>query len=222
MALNASTVKKSGGGVPPLEAGSYPSRLVGIVDLGLQPQKFNDEVKAPVQEVQFVYELSDEFIKDEEGEDQLDKPRWLSENFPFHNIKADKAKSTLRIKVLDPDNKYKGDIVQMLGTPVMLAVVQNPSKGVIYNKIVGISQMRKREADKLPDSVNKAFSFDLEDPDIEVFKKLPEWVRKKIQSNLEYAGSILQRRLAENGDNAQPEPEKRTNMAVILDDDVPF
>ena len=62
MALNAN---KAGGDnfVPQanIAPGSYPARLVQIIDLGLQAQKpYQGKDKAPVQEIMFTYELVDE------------------------------------------------------------------------------------------------------------------------------------------------------------------
>lgn len=78
------------------------------------------EEKAPKYELYVTYELSDEFLHDEDGEDILDKPRWLSESFSLHNLDADMAKSTKRYLALDPNMEHDGDWAQIAGTPVTL------------------------------------------------------------------------------------------------------
>ena len=79
-----------------IEPGTYPGRLVQVIDFGLQPQRpFKGQDKPPAYELGTTYELVDEFMKDENGEDIEDKPRWVSESFPFHSLAADKAKNPL-------------------------------------------------------------------------------------------------------------------------------
>ena len=84
MTLKANEVPSNGTRQEPIEPGSYPARLVQVIDLGLQPQEYLGEEKAPKIEITTTYELSDEFMKDEEGNDIEDKPRWVSETFPLN------------------------------------------------------------------------------------------------------------------------------------------
>jgi len=186
-----------------LEAGVYPGRLVQVIDLGMQEQRdWQGEAKGPKYELMATYEFSDEFMKDEDGEDILDKPRWLSETFPFFNLGAEKAKSTLRYNALDPNGDKKGDWSKLLSTPVNITVIVNAGKGKntgkFYENIAGISPMRAKDVDKCPPLVNPTKVFDLGNPDLDVFKALPEWIRDKIMNNLEFNGSSLATLLVDN------------------------
>src|SRR5690349_16917387 len=97
MAMNARTVKKNSGPKAPLiDAGVYPGRLQGVVDLGLQPQEYKGESKPPKNELWTTYELSDEFMPGEDGEPDESKPRWFSERFSLNNLDSDLATSTKR------------------------------------------------------------------------------------------------------------------------------
>lgn len=193
MGLNAKNVPSSGGKQrDPLDAGSYPARLVQVIDVGLQPQSYKGEEKAPAYCIALTYELLDEFLKDEDGEDQLDKPLFFTETMPLHNLKAEKAKSTLRYNVLDPQGEADGDFSALLGRPVMLALIQNPKGDRIYNNIAGITAMREKDVRKAPELVNVPCFFDLDDPDMAIFEALPDWLKTKIKSNLEYSGSRLE------------------------------
>ena len=88
---------------PLIEADVYPARLVQLIDLGLQAQRpYQGKDKPPVQEVMFTYELVDVFMVNEEGKEQEDKPRWVTETLPFYGLFADKATSTKRYKAFDP------------------------------------------------------------------------------------------------------------------------
>lgn len=204
MGLNASKVNSSVSKIPPLESGNYPARVLHVIDCGLQPQRpFKGQEKPPAQTILISYEFVDEFLPDDEGQDQEDKPRVLSERFPLRNIEADRAKSTQRYKALDADMKFGGDFTQLVNTPVNVTVVRDEKPdGRVYNNIGGVSPMRPKDAAKCPELVNEALVFDLDNPDIETFKKLHDWIKKVIVSNLEYEGSVLQK-LLENDEDYQ-------------------
>ena len=200
MGLNASTTAVGKPRTPPLDAGTYPARLVQVVDMGLQPRSYKGEDKEPAQEIILSYEFSDEFMLDEDGEEQVDKPRWLSETFSLFNLESEKAKSTSRYKSLDPKGVHKGDFVALLGTPILVKVIQNPKpNGRVYSNVAGISPIREKDVNKLPALVNSPRVFDLSEPNMDVFNELPEWVRNRITTNLEFKGSLLELMLEENG-----------------------
>lgn len=242
MALNAKNVPQVNKGnrveQEPLEPGSYPARVVQIIDRGLQPQKaWEDEPKAPAHEIMLTYELLDEFCKDEDGEEDETKPRWLSEYFPLRNLAADLAKSTKRYKALDPDEVHEGDFSQLIGTPCTITVVNSAGKGKnagkIYNNIGAVSAMRPRDAKNAPELVNEPKVFSLDEPNVETFLSLPQWLQEVIQANLEYDGSALQKALKahQKGDDKQPDaapkgkakkPVEEPVEAEEGEDDIPW
>jgi len=209
MGLNATKVAQQGGGKKQddLEVAGYPGRLVQVIDLGLQTQRpYKGEEKAPVNEIMTTYELVTEFCKDDDGNDQLDRPRWISETFSFHHIGADLAKSTKRAKILDPALVHGGDWAAMLDTPTTINVVHNPNQkkpGEVYVNIGSISAPMK--GFEVPPLVNPSKFFDLDEPDLEVFKGLPQWIQDKIKGNLNFEGSVLQAAL--EGKEAPPADE---------------
>lgn len=203
MGLN---LKNAKGGMknntPPLEAGGYPSTLIHIVDLGLQEQApYKGKEKDPIHKVLLTYELADAFLLDEDGQELPDKPRFLSEIMPVYPPTAEKAKLTQRYNTFDPDNHYEADLSKCIGTPVNVTVVLNERNGRIYENIAGVSRLRAKDIDKHPDPVNTPVVFDLEDPDMEAFNLLPEWIQKLIKENLNFNGSKLQHML---GDETTP------------------
>jgi hypothetical protein len=211
MALNAN--KQGGDNYTPqanIAPGSYPARLVQIIDLGLQAQKpFQGKEKAPVQEIMFTYELVDEFMKDDDGKDLEDKPRWISETMPFYGLFADKAKSTQRYNAFDPSGAYEGDLTKAIGIAVNVAVVNNAKGDKVYDNVGTVASMRPKDAEKCPEPKNPTKVFDLDTPDMEVFNKLPKWIQDKIKSNLNYNGSALQKALGESASKeSKKEPEK--------------
>lgn len=210
-----------------LEPGGYPARLVQVIDLGLQNQRpYMGQEKAPMQEIMLTYEFADEFIKDEDGQDMKDKPRWLSETMPLNNINADKANSTKRYKVLDPKLEFGGDFGKLLGRACNVTVVINPNKKDPthpgYNNISGISAMRDKDIAKLPPLINKPIVFDLDEPDIEVFLSFSKYVQDKIKSNLTFNGSKLQKLLGESTSSNTPTKQSTATDDTDVDEDAPY
>lgn len=187
----------TGGGFkqPPMEAGTYPARTVQILYLGTQEQRpYKGQPKPDAPELMVTYEFLDEFCVNEEGELQEDKPRWLSETFVLHGLGADKAKSTKRYLALDPEQEYDGDWAELINIPCSVTVTANPGKGdkkdVIYNNIAAVSTMRAKDASKAPQLVNPPKLFSAEEPDMEVFGSLPEWLQEKIKKSPEFNGEV--------------------------------
>lgn len=229
MTLNASKVPFGGSKErveqPNLEPGLYPARLVQIIDLGLQPQRpYLGQEKPPANEIMLTYELVDSFMIDKDGNDVEDKPRWVSETLPLLNIKAEKAKSTQRYMALDPTMADGGDFIKQIGKPVNVNIVNNKGKdGKVYDNVSAIAPMRPRDAERTPQLVNPSKVFVLDDPDLEVFNALPEWLRDKIKGNLNYAGSALQKLV---GAGVPAKAEKKAPVQDDADevnkDDPPF
>lgn len=207
MALNASKIASTGGSKgpaqEPIAVGTYPVRIAQILDLGLQAQRpYQGQDKPPANEIMITYEFLDEFCVDEEGNEDETKPRWLSETIPLRSLKAEKAKSTQRYYALDPEEQFGGDFTQLVGLPAVVSVVQNAGKGKnagkTYNNVASLSTMRPKEAKKAEELVNPPKVFDLDEPDLEIFGSLPDWIKDKIKDNLEFKGSKLEALLEGN------------------------
>lgn len=205
-----------------IKPGTYPARVVQLIDYGLQPQRpYMGQEKKPAYELGITYELVDEFMKDEEGNDIEDKPRWISETLPVHPIVADKAKSTQRYLTFDPEVLQGGDFSYLLGKPCAVTVVNNKSGDKVYDNVATISAMRERDANKCPELKNPAKMFDLDQPDLEIFQKFPKWIQEKIQGNLNYKGSKLEKLLGGKAPAPAPAPEKE-DPPFDPDDNAPY
>jgi hypothetical protein len=222
MALNARKVPMGGGKKgpqqEPIEPGTYPCRVVQIIDLGVQPQRdYQGEAKAPVHEIMLTYEFLDEFCLDEDGNPDEEKPRWLSETFPLRNLESDLAKSTKRYYALDPNEDFGGDFTQLVNIPCMVTVVQNAGKGKnagkVYTNVQGVSSMRSKEAARAPELVNEPKVFVLDEPDLTIFKSLPEWLQDKIKGNLNFEGSTLQEALEDAPEDEEEKPKGKAAPA---------
>lgn len=200
----------------PLDPGSYPGRVVVVANIGLQSQRpYQGEEKAPKHEFFVTYELIDEFVKDEDGYDDPEKPRWISERFSINPLSSENAKSTARYLALDPQNKYDGDWSKLIGTPCIVNITQTPSKKDktrIYNNVRGVQSMRPKDAQNAAELVNEAVVFDFYDPDVKVFLAFPAFLQKIIKESLDYEGSDLEKRLADvsKSDTKEEKPEVKS------------
>ena len=220
MALKPKRVKqtaRTGLKSPLLDADNYPARLVQVIDLGLQknffdPEKINHEVM-------LTYELTTEFCLDENDNPVEDKPRWLSETINIIDLPVGmsatdiyndqyrgKSKMVQRARAFDPKGSLDFDLSSMLGMPCAVTVVQKKKKdGELKNEVGGVTPPMKGL--QIADLVNPPKFFDLEEPDMEIFGSLPEFVQNKIKENLEFQGSPLQELLG--GKQAKPKAEKK-------------
>lgn len=209
MALKAKRVAQSARNnlkSPVLDADNYPARLVQVIDLGLQQNYFEKE-KSNYQ-IMLTYELVTEFCLDEKDEPVTDKPRWLSETINLIDLPVGmspleiytdqykgKSKFVQRCKALDPKGKKDFDIADMAEEACAVTVVQRKKgSGEMTNDVGGVTAPMKGL--QVAELVNPAKVFDLEEPDLEIFKSLPDWLQEKIKGNLEYNGSPLQEALS--------------------------
>jgi hypothetical protein len=168
---------------PAMEVGNYPVRLVRIIDLGVTkntPWKPGAEVKAPSHKISVTYEFVTEFMKDEDGNDILDKPRWMSETFNFHSPDAERSTCAKRYLGFDPSNINDGDWEALLGAAGTATVVPKPkAEGT---KVGAISPPMK--GFEVAPLVNEPYIWTLEDPDMEVFESFPEWLQEEIKGGV--------------------------------------
>ena len=220
MPLNANKVPFAGGDFVQqevLEAGVYPARLVQVVDMGLQNQPpWQGQERPPAYQIGLTYELVDEFMKDEDGNELEDKPRWVSEIINLYSLESDRAKSTQRYFALDPEQEFEGDFSQLVNTPCNIALVVSEGKKGPRNYVGSVATMRPKDAAKCPELKNECKVFSLDEPDLEIFNKLPEWIREKIKENLEYHGSPLEALLSgvKNEKPAKKQKEKDPEFDV--------
>jgi len=223
MSLNAKEQPRGGKPIDPVDAGSYPARLVQVIDMGVQEQSYNGEAKAPKQEINTTYEALDEFLKNEDGSDNEEKPYWFSENFALNHLSSDRAKSTERYYALDPKGKWDGDWTKLVNTPCVITVIQQPDKktpSIIRNKIANVSAMRDKDAIRAKELVNPEVVFSLENDskeNFEVFEKLPDWIKDRIKKALNFEDTAFGK--AFRGE--KPAPAK-VDRKPITDDEIPF
>jgi len=203
MSFNANDRTGGGGDFTPQEAldpKTYPARVVQLVLMGLQPSRpFKGVAKEPKEQIYVGYELSHEFMVDEDGNPDPTKPRWIGENFPFYSLEADRATSTLRYNAIDPAGQAGGDWIKLLGAPCQVTLTREPRKDGKgdTNYVAHVSGAMEVPGYTQPALANPTRIFDIDNPDMEIFAKLPKWLQEKLKGNLNFQGSALQKALGE-------------------------
>lgn len=148
------------------------------------------------------------------GKNLEDKPRWFDFEFTYnedgfmgdnsHIFKFMKAVDALEVKP-NPEQSIAGhpakELVELLGEPLIVGMstyTKNGGKnaGTVANKITTFSPMKSKEKREAKALVNPTILFDLGEPDLEVFNKLPGGdspyaIKNRITSGLDFQGSAL-------------------------------
>lgn len=166
------------------------------------------------------------------GKNIEDKPRWFDFEFTYnpdgymgdrsHIYKFMSAVDAFEVAA-DPTNGIAGhpakELSELLGEALTVNIISYTRKagknaGKLGNKISGFTSMKtkeKREARKL---INEPLFFDMDNPDVAVFEKLPGGdhefaIKNRILNGLEYNGSKLQAALGQS-----PTPAPADNKAT--------
>lgn len=212
---------------PNLEPGGYPARIARIYDLGVQNQRpYKGDPKPPCHEIMLVQELVDAFMVNDKGEEQVDKPRWITQRFKIYPLTVENANSTALYKALDPKLVHDGDWAKLVGAPSTATVVNNydAKSNRTFDNIANLTAVRPKEAANMEGLKNEGFFFSLEDPNLEYWGKIPAFVQDIIKGNINYKGSALEALLAGNTPTPkeEPKPEPEASDEVDADDDMPW
>lgn len=204
--------------------GNYMSRLVQIIDTGIQYKDVwdpatnsykKDTSSPPVQHIYTTYELLTEYMKDENGVELEDKPRWISEEWPLYSLEQDLATTTKRYNGIDPQHVHGGDWTQLGAAPCQVAVVHKKSGKA---KIGGVAAAIK--GIPYPELKNEPKVYTIDMGENEIFGSLPPFLQERIKSALNWGGQAVAPQPAQAAPQAAPEPVQA--QAVGMDEDNPF
>ena len=201
----------------PIDEGTYPCRVVEIIELGLQPQAPHRGVaKPPVEKLYLTYELVDEFCLDKEGEEDEELPRWQAEDFPYYGVDCTTATCNKRLKAIDPKDTKDGNWAEIGGMAVNVTFYHKVKGDKTFVNVSAATAIRAKELVNVPELKHPVKVFDIDDPDMEMFYKLPKWLQNKIIGNLSFEGSVLEEAI-ENYDpdkeeEQPPEPKKEPKV----------
>ena len=196
MSLNASKIKapKATNRVPQdaIAIGNYMARVVQIIDTGIQYKdvwdpattSYKADKTKPLQHIYTTYELLTEFMKDEQGNDREDSPRWISEEWPLYSLDNDLATTTKRYNGIDPQSIHEGDWTMLGGAPCQVAVVHKKSGKA---KIGGVASAIK--GIPYPDLKNDPKVYTIDMGENEVFQSLPEFLQERIKGALNWGNA---------------------------------
>lgn len=175
-------VKETGGGkTPAIEAGTYPARCVGVVDLGIQHNSFNGKDQ---EKVLIMFELPTERIT----VDGMDKPRWLSARYTMSLHEKATLRKTLdawRGKPFTPEELCGFNLADVINAPCMLTVINVERSGSTYANISAVSKVMKGMEVAALENEPIIFDMDAENAE-EVKKKLPNWVQEIIEQSVSW------------------------------------
>lgn len=182
--MNLNNAKSTTTNYPIPSEGMQCAILTQIVGLGLQSQRpYQGQEKPPAKMVQFTYELYNDIH--DFGGDQ--KPLIISESMQFSG--HEKSRLYKRVSGIDPGLRQTGgDLSKMVSTPVMLQIVHQQGKGTnagrTFANIGAVTPMPKGMP--VPQGTfNPCFLYDPYAHDEEIFQKLPQFLKDKINARLD-------------------------------------
>lgn len=192
--------KSNGGDFELTPNGSFIGRCYKMIDIGTQPG-FTDQDK-PQRKVFIYWEL----LEDEDGE-----PVLMKDNRPFSVSKkytlSINPKATLR-KDLDAwrgiafkdDEAEAFDITKLLDTYCRIQVTHEEVNGKTYANVSSIGFTKKK-----PEPINDSSWWSVEEPDIDAFDKLPDWIKEKIEQSPEWASYHANKGIVQTASEAFPD-----------------
>lgn len=166
-----------------------------------------------------------------------DKPRWFDFEFTYnpdgfmgdrsHIYKFMSAVDAFEVKP-NPEAGVVGhpakELRELLGEALTVNLIQYTKKsgdnaGQIANKISSFTPMKSKDKREAKALVNETVFFDLGEPDLAVFEKLPGGdkayaIKNRILNNLEFNGSALQLALGQTPTASAPVENKATDEQV--------
>lgn len=196
MSLIARASKSAGAGDHPA-AGTHMARLVGITDLGHQPgfEYQGKEIESAFK-MEFTYELVNSLMED-------GRPHWVSEQFKNNDFVPDKpggfiATMMARVAAMTPETPLEKDTTKLLDKPCMVTVAINAGG---YPKVAGQGAVTGIPVGmEIPPLANDTFSFDMDEPDMDLWETFPEFKQKRIREALNFEETELFKQIALQGD----------------------
>lgn len=174
------TAKNDGGERIIVPAGTYMARCYSIVDLGTQ---YSAKFGTWAHKVLLQFELPTEVMDD--GRPMAISSRYtisLNEKASLRHV----LESWLGRSITPKEEKEGFALGNMLGAPCLLSVIHADSNGKTYANIAGVMSVPKGTT--VPDQVNPAISYDIENGRDAVYAKLPDWIKNIIEESKEFKG----------------------------------
>lgn len=176
---------EGGGNFAPMEQGTYLARCYSMVHIGTILESYQGQDKLQ-NKVRISWEFPTELKEFKQGEGE--KPYVLSKEFTL----SLHEKSTLRAflkswrgKDFTEDEAKAFDISKLIGVPCTASVIHVEKDGKKYAQIASVSTVMKGAT--VPSQINPSFELNYDNFDLDKFKSLPEFIRKKMEGSNEFA-----------------------------------
>lgn len=211
MAINATT----NGNTPRelIPTGNYIARCYKMIHIGTVEEIILGEKKV-LNKVRIGWELPTELrvFNEEKGE----QPLVIDKEFTLSLYEKSALRGVLkswRGKDFTEEEAKCFDITKLLGVQCMINIIHKPSKrdaSKIYEEIAGITAVPKGIT--VPAQINSTFCLDYDNFDQAKFNSLPDFIKQKMQTSMEYSALIQPNHREFESDN---EPTKEES-------DLPF
>lgn len=166
--------RETGGNFTPLPAGSHVARCISVIGLGTQPAT----IYPSTYKVMLSWEVPTETVKVEGKE----RPMTISKEYTLSLGKKSNLRKDLegwRGREFTPEELQGFAVEKVLDQVCMINVIHKTSNtGSTYAAITGISRTPKGL--KCDERFHALTHYEIEMGKNDVYKALPEWVRKKI------------------------------------------
>jgi hypothetical protein len=166
-----------------MDGNMYPARCIQVLDLGTHanthPQAAAGSKK---RSLMLVFEFSNTFMKDENGQPDPTKPFVLSKEYTQSlGSKANLCKllNTWNNTNMSEEDKKAFDIKSLMDKPCLITVSKDEKGDKVYNNINSITALP--DAMPIGDRVNDLVYYEISDSagDPEAHGKVYEWIQKK-------------------------------------------
>lgn len=205
----AMIAKDGGGDFKLLEEGAHAAVCDMMADLGMQ----DGGSFGPKHKVYIRFQVPSERVKGEWEGEKYDRPMVTGIQLTLSLGKNSAMRPLLeswRGKAFTAEEIRGFDVTKVAGKPALINIVHEEKNGKTYANIASIMPIPKGM--EVPQLEGELIVYD--DDNLDNFDKLPEWLRKKIEAQIEEDDPPV-----EQSSRQRPQPAA---FDTDLDDDVPF
>ena len=208
----AITATNNGGNRVLVPTGNHVARCYKMIHIGTVQEVINGQTKM-LNKVVIGWELPEEQHEFKEGEGK--KPLVISKEYTlsmYDTAHLRKMLESWRGKGFSEDEAKAFDVTKLIGVQCLLNVIHKTTKsgGKTYEDISSVTPLPKTM--QCPKQINDTVIWDYDNPDQKVFDALPEFIRNKIVTSVEYITAKNPGQTTIQSNNGAPESA----------DDLPF
>ncbi len=174
----------TGANIAPLEEGIYTGVCSWLIDLGEQMNKQFNKIS---HKIMLIWDIAGEKITI--NGDELNRTVNREYSLSLHEKSGlRKDLQAWRGKAFSAEELEGFNLVNILGKPCQIQIIHEEKDGHKYARIGGIMAMSKGMT--MPEGEYPSYIFDLTEKETwQNFRKLPEWIQKKIKEAENYEAS---------------------------------